>query len=224
MTQRIYVEIYDPDVDDWHLEGSIRVNLTRASRKDIAAALEPIGFSMKETDSMMLFEGDFDLLIHRDDQLVVRCATSSVERETIIDGAASLFWNLAWSDHVEEAGCYNLSGCQIEKHSPLIPKLAHDFASKLIEQYEQANGGTPIVELLSRAREADGLADVFDWEYAERFGECLVYEYQGHGVSWEDDHKPFERVEVDGTGGSENCDLMYLAEEGCKHCEAMGRK
>lgn len=139
------------------------------------------------------------------------------ERKAILSGVATIYWGLAWADHVDEADCYSLAGRQIEKHMPAIPKLAHEFADKLVEQYEKSNGA-PITDLLSRAKAADGLDGTVNLEYAERFGECLVYEAQGHGVSWTDDHAAYEHVKVYADDG-EHADLMWYAEKRCEHCK-----
>lgn len=58
-------------------------------------------------------------------------------KETIIEAFANLTWCLAWSDHVEEHGCYNLSGCRIEEHAPALPELARTLAAEAIAKVEK---------------------------------------------------------------------------------------
>ncbi len=58
-------------------------------------------------------------------------------RKTIVEAFANLTWCLAWSDHVEEHGCYNLSGCKIEDHAPVLPKQALPLAETALAKVEQ---------------------------------------------------------------------------------------
>ena len=58
-------------------------------------------------------------------------------RKTIVEAFANLTWCLAWSDHVEEHGCYNLSGCKIEEHAPELPKQALPLAETALAKVEQ---------------------------------------------------------------------------------------
>lgn len=58
-------------------------------------------------------------------------------RQTIVEAFANLTWCLAWSDHVEEHGCYNLSGCAIENHAPALPKQALPLAETALAKVEQ---------------------------------------------------------------------------------------
>jgi hypothetical protein len=58
-------------------------------------------------------------------------------RKTIVEAFANLTWCLAWSDHVEEHGCYNLSGCKIEDHAPELPKQALPLAETALAKVEQ---------------------------------------------------------------------------------------
>ena len=58
-------------------------------------------------------------------------------RKTIVASFAHLTWCLAWSDHVEEHGCYNLSGCQIEEHAPALPKSALPLAETALAKVEK---------------------------------------------------------------------------------------
>lgn len=53
-------------------------------------------------------------------------------RQTIVAEMADMFWCISWSDHVEDHGCYNLSGCAIEDHAPPQPKEALPLAEKCL--------------------------------------------------------------------------------------------
>jgi len=52
-----------------------------------------------------------------------------------------------------------------------------------------------------------------DEVYVKRFGECLAWMSMGAGVSWFDDHEPFDlKVPL----CAESCDLRMLADERCE--------
>ena len=65
------------------------------------------------------------------------CQFGMSTRKTIVEAFANLTWCLAWSDHVEEHGCYNLSGCKIEEHAPELPKQALPLAEQALAKVEQ---------------------------------------------------------------------------------------
>lgn len=150
-------------------------------------------------------------------------------RDEVIRGIATILWASAWADHVEEHGCYNLSGCEITAHMPEIPWCAWLAAGRLLRTVERAHC-TTIDRILCRAIEMDGnegrlTADSDALDLAERFGECMAYEAMGAGVGWTDDHAeiPFYDVPY-----GEFYDLQYHAESTCKHdsdrvpCQACG--
>lgn len=138
-------------------------------------------------------------------------------RDNFLNGIATILWGLAWADHVEEAGCYNLSGCQIEEHMPEIPELAWQHAEEIRNQIEEENHATLSI-LFKRAMLADGKYPDQHRDLEERFGECLCYQAQGHGVSWFDDHEEFP-IEIPYVGDTAYCELLYEAERTCEHCK-----
>lgn len=110
----------------------------------------------------------------------------------IRDGAAEILWALAWSAHVDEHHCANLSGVDICEVMPPIPVEAQAQADVILSRYERANGCTLDV-LLSHAIDADPTC-LHRSDLEERFGGCLVFMALGHGVSWFDDYKEFPLV------------------------------
>lgn len=138
-------------------------------------------------------------------------------RETIRQGVADLTWWMQWSDHVEEHGCCNLSGCEISELAPETPpeySAAAEIALAKVEaklsqcealqQAVRAALGHDDVDsdqvaevatsqvcgALLAAAVADGDASLYDdQEYALRFGRCIAHALCGSGVSWSDDHE-----------------------------------
>lgn len=149
-----------------------------------------------------------------------------MEHSDIIEGMATIFWASAWSDHVEEKGCQSLSGCRIEDEMPPIPEEAYAVAYRSAGKIEQANA-TNLESLYAKAMKADGViwptSDVDPpkgyYDLRKRFGECLAWGVRGSGFSWEDDHEAFP-LKIPHDGGE--CDLMFLAEEGCEECISLG--
>lgn len=143
-----------------------------------------------------------------------------------INGMAECFWASAWADHCEEAGCYNLSGCEITQHMPEVPELAYRLAHRVAGRIEvRAKYG--LASLFALACKADGLPEPTHEDYhselANRFGWCLAYAAMGSGVAWEDDHAGFAELDVD-LYGTEGCgevsmDLQCYAADECEHCE-----
>lgn len=133
-------------------------------------------------------------------------------------GMATIFWALAWADHVdgERHDCTNLSGVAIENVMPPIPEEAYALARTLCFGVESANGKF-IERLYQEALEADiaaygpGGAKEAD-STPLRFGECLAYEAMGHGVGWDDDHAKVEWT----LPHIENFELMLLAGDRCQ--------
>jgi hypothetical protein len=155
----------------------------------------------------------------------VSCLMSSVYTEDVSEGFARLAWCDVWANTVEEAGDatdVSLSGCDIDQVAPETPQAAKDYAAKVIAEILEANKrwvspGSYITPDLSHwLREAvmadsssGKLGDVS--EYATRLGECLYYQYVGHGVSWDDDHAEIPNFEIP---RGESChDLQEIAAE-----------
>ena len=144
---------------------------------------------------------------------------------SFINGMAECFWAHAWADHCEEAGCYSLSGCQIEHHMPDIPELAYRLAHRVLGRIEERTGyGVASLFRLAMLADNDGKEVDYDPELAFRFGECLAYAAKGDGVSWFDDHKSFPELEDADLHGCEDCggvsvDLQEYAADHCEHCE-----
>jgi hypothetical protein len=138
-------------------------------------------------------------------------------KDDFLKGMATILWGLAWADHVEEANCYNLSGCKIEDHMPEIPDLAWKYAEDIRRRIEDENHASLGV-LFTRALWADGKDPEKHRNLEERFGECLAYQALGHGVSWFDDHEEFP-IEIPYVDDALDFELQRYAEEHCKHCE-----
>lgn len=72
--------------------------------------------------------------------------------------------------------------------APDAPPNAYALAGELWSGLATLNpGGCGVYTLAARATEADGVAPD-----PEKFGHYLAMQAMGHGVSWFDDHKPFE--------------------------------
>lgn len=121
--------------------------------------------------------------------------------QNVIEGAmARLLWALAWADAMEEAGrSREMSGKEITHIMPPVPPLAYRCAERIageIEgwvgaQYGHVGGRSLHVMFTDAWKEHTGAARAREGASDEdrvRFGECLVYQYVGHGVSWTDDH------------------------------------
>ncbi|TXI90580.1 MAG: hypothetical protein E6Q36_01230 [Chryseobacterium sp.] len=57
-------------------------------------------------------------------------------RDKILQGMAECAWWLAWSEHVEEHGCCDVSVCGVSRHSPDGRKLAYELAEKALAKVE----------------------------------------------------------------------------------------
>lgn len=119
--------------------------------------------------------------------------------DPIIHGMAEILWGSAWADHVEETRCCNLSGCEITSIMPPIGESAHRIAEYVRGRIEERNG-CGVWSLCRQARIADavkageGPIDPTESppdDYAQRFGNCLMWMAMGAGVSWFDDHAKF---------------------------------
>jgi hypothetical protein len=155
-------------------------------------------------------------------------------RETIKQGIADLTWWMQWSDHVEEHGCCNLSGCEISELAPETPpeysaaaeialaeveaKLSQCYALQQAvcaalghadadsDQATEARTSQVCGALLAAAL-ADGDASLYDdQEYAQRFGHCIAYALSGAGVSWSDDHAEIPLPDLYDTSMSDRLD------------------
>ena len=143
-------------------------------------------------------------------------------KQAVIKGIATILWGDSWANHVEEAGCFNLSGCEITSIMPEIPKEVKVLAESLVDQVEQANLCT-VTDLLAQAAAADQrrqdqlFPEIIALSYAKRFGNCLAWMTMGAGVSWWDDHEEF-MLKVP-YNDSIIYDLQVLAAENCEECE-----
>lgn len=151
----------------------------------------------------------------------------------IIDGMVTILWGDAWAMHVETAPdegrkcCRSLAGCRIEDVMPEIPKVAKQLARNLAKDFEKANAGLTIVDLLVGAFRADNdLSENYSDEqvidkieedpYMQgRFGECLAWMAMGAGVSWFDDHEEFP-MEIPSV---ETYNLQCWATDTCPECQ-----
>ncbi len=146
-----------------------------------------------------------------------------------INGMAECFWASAWADHCEEAGCYNLSGCEITQCMPEVPELAYRLAHRVAGRIESRIKWS-LASLFAQAWAADG-CDPNYVEYrgklANRFGWCLAYKAMGAGVSWFDDHESFPELADADLFGCEGCgevsiDLQCYAADHCEEEHADG--
>ena len=110
-------------------------------------------------------------------------------RDEIIAGMANVLWWMVWAD-VQDASPVgqNLAGAQIDQLAPPAPQEAVSLATKWVSEIETKYGHS-IETILLCAAHADKCRP--SPTYCERFGECLAYCVSGAGVSWEDDHEPF---------------------------------
>lgn len=109
----------------------------------------------------------------------------------IMDGAARAFWLCAYADWASEhKDRTDISrpkpGEDWADYAPETPGVAYFYAGQLMVMLRDKNE-VPIEILWRRACEADG----YDSD-PEDFGHCLAMQAMGHGVSWFDDHEPFE--------------------------------
>ena len=155
--------------------------------------------------------------------------------DCILKGMQEILWGSAWADHVEAVQCQSLSGCDITEVMPKIPKQVAGMCQRIAGHIEQANGSC-LIMLLYKAAQVDGKFpenhsedpnfngwDYIDSDYAERFGNCLMYGSQGAGVSWFDDHEQFDLKIPYGRVEMYELDLKIHAEQHCEECKASTR-
>jgi hypothetical protein len=142
-------------------------------------------------------------------------------RDEIVEGMRKLLWALSWADHADEAGCCNLSGCNVYDYLPDTPPAAQRHAERIAGAYEALNG-CDLADLFERAVAADKAKRSIGRNHrhatAERFGECLAYMAVGAGVSWFDDHEEFPLQVPFHGAGVEYGDLLCVAESTCDEC------
>jgi hypothetical protein len=131
--------------------------------------------------------------------------------DSILYGMARAFFVLAYTEYAEEHG----SG-DIPKAGPgedwfsvapgVTPPYAYVLASQLVEKL---GGQLALLLLVEAACKADKVTSI---DYDD-FGHCLAMEAMGHGVGWEDNHKPFPRPKVRIEVGAHTFDSRCYAEE-----------
>ena len=137
-------------------------------------------------------------------------------RETILDAMGRLLWGLAWADHVDAAACHNISDCDIFDVMPEVPEAAEKEAETLLRALEATAAPVTIEQVFAGVCARGKLMPTA--ELQTRFGECLVYQSMGHGVSWADDH-PADPILDDLTWRTRHdSDLEAHAEESCERC------
>lgn len=205
----------------------------------LGQALERLGCEVEWSDQHAMCDGCYRCLridadsmswrpeYHLGDGYItcVSCLMDGVRVDDVAEGFARIAWCDVYANVVEEAGEATdvaLSGRDITDVAPETPQEAKDYAGRCIDEILGANkrraGGlgytTPdLAHWLRAAVRADILANKLgDLDgYATRFGECLYYQYVGHGVSWSEDHAEIPSFE---TPRGESChDLEPLAAE-----------
>lgn len=117
--------------------------------------------------------------------------------DDIVNGCAEILWASAWSTHVEETKCTDLSGLDTVEHMPEMGIDVFVEAGKIIGAVEHASGMTAHA-LLWKCLRADGTdPEKLAWaQHTVRFGNCLAYMAMGDGVSWFDDHTECDALKV----------------------------
>ena len=122
-------------------------------------------------------------------------------REVVYQGALEGLWLNAWADAQQEAGFRPPSRITLET-ADWPPPSAENLAVEFVSRLRDLNGS--IAEMVARAAAADGVRvqrltrgakdpfDTFVEKYGAHLGYSLAMSAQGHGVSWEDDHKAFD--------------------------------
>ncbi len=109
-------------------------------------------------------------------------------RDRIVNAMAKLAWALAWSNHADDHRCCNTSGAQVYEVMPQdVPAVSMQYAVELAAEIEELSGAK-LDDLFRRAADNDPTVDIDNTDDIDNFGECLVYEAMGHGVSWTDYH------------------------------------
>ena len=138
----------------------------------------------------------------------------------IIEGLSECFWALAWSSHVEEVNCSNLSGCEITEVMPEVPDLAKELAEKAAREII-ANNSDCSLDLLYRIALRNNINEGFGFSDKrsgpKHFGYCLAHEILGTGVTWADDNA--EHGFQIPRNESFTDELSSYAEEHCEDCE-----
>ena len=103
----------------------------------------------------------------------------------MLRGIEDALWLPAWADAMEEAGERSPRNITRETADPM--PAAVSAAARLVAREMQSLNDAGLTDLWRRASEADGReAD------PEQLGYYLTMQALGHGVSWEDDHRPFK--------------------------------
>lgn len=115
-------------------------------------------------------------------------------RDGFLRGAALAMWVCAYADYCDEhpSAALALPGAGEDwyDYAPEPPPNAYALAGEMWAALAAANpGGAGVYTLADRAEKADG-----ERPNAEEFGRLLAMQHMGTGVSWFDDHKPFEMV------------------------------
>lgn len=129
-------------------------------------------------------------------------------RDLFILAAADTFFREAFHSFTEDQDREDDGHEYPDSPPDALPLYAYVLAGEMISALETANG-VSIFVLGARANQADcGEApDASSDNYTcdvdpEEFADRLAMEYMGSGVSWEDDHEPFEikipTVEISG--------------------------
>lgn len=112
--------------------------------------------------------------------------------DSVLRGMAERLWKEAAATHREVHGCEHFEG-----HEP--SRLAWLEAARLYGKIEKKLG-TSMAILLCKANEADGGGYTLPSDpFQKAFGSTLVYMASGAGISWSDDHAPFEPLYKDGS-------------------------
>jgi len=147
-------------------------------------------------------------------------------REEIIEGMMSVLWGLSWADHVDEARCRSLSGCQIEDEMPAYPPECRALVEEVVAEIEKANSGTTLDTLYRHALRENanqGIYPTHKQSCPERFGDCLAYMARGDGVSWLDDNAD-PGINVPHCAERACDELRMIADERCEDCAEKRRK
>lgn len=110
---------------------------------------------------------------------------------------ARVLWTLHWADWAEEQGVKFPAQTELTDAAPDTPPEYLNIAFYAIGHLEAANRNS-LLMLVREAAKADGKSldnmGCFSDEFLHDFGSCLAFMMSGTGVSWFDDHEPFNFV------------------------------
>ncbi len=111
-------------------------------------------------------------------------------RESIKERMARTLFLCAIADQSEALGYSGPAGGDWDDFAPETREVAGRAADGLIRVMEAVNHGARITQLFARARREN--PDLTFEKALEDFAHYTAMQAQGHGVSWDDNHEPFD--------------------------------